>query len=192
MDVVGTAVADVAWLDWLADEAGAKVEVDAEGSIVVSPATDKHVLAANALHQQLIASCPAGSVVLMEGLRWAPTGGVQPSYIPDVSVLDRRAVSRPEGVLTLDPPPLVVVEVISPESRRRDLGEKADGYFAGGALTYWTVEVPGLTEVDVVTLTVRVRARRRVDSCGRVLWRARGDRCPVHHSLGSRRLGPLS
>ena len=155
---MGTAVADVAWLDWLADQAGAKVEVDVEGSIVVSPATDKHVLVANAIQQQLSAACPAGTVVLVEGLRWSPTGGDRPSYIPDVSVLDRRAIARPEGALSLDPPPLIVVEVISPESRRRDLGEKAAGYFAGGAFTYWTVEVPGLTDVEVVTLTIRVRA----------------------------------
>jgi Uma2 family endonuclease len=70
----------------------------------------------------------------MEGLRWSPTGRLQPSYIPDVSVLDRRSVARPAGVLSLDPPPLVVVDVLSPESRRRDPGEKAAGYFAGVAV----------------------------------------------------------
>lgn len=158
MLTVGTAVADVAWLDWLADEADAKVELDAEGSIVVSPATDRHVLMANALHRQLSAACPPGTVALLEGLRWSPAGGIRPSYIPDLSVLDRRSTTRPEGVFTLDPPPLLVIEVSSPESRRRDLGEKSVGYFAGGALAYWTIEVPGLTDVEVVTLTVRSRA----------------------------------
>jgi Uma2 family endonuclease len=154
---VSTASVDVAWLDWLAEEAGAKVEVDAEGSIIVSPATDKHVIAANALHQQLLSASPAGTVVLLEGLRWTPTGSDRPSYIPDISVLDRRALSRREGVLTLELPPLLVAEIVSPESRRRDLGEKADAYFAGGAAAYWTVEVPGLTQVDVVELTARQR-----------------------------------
>lgn len=131
--------------------------MDVEGSIVVSPATDEHVLVANAIQQQLSAACPAGVVVLVEGLRWSPTGGVQPSFIPDVSVLDRRAIARPEGVLGLDPPPLIVSRFSPPRAARRDLGEKAAGYFAGGAFAYWTVEVPGLTDVDVVTLTIRVR-----------------------------------
>jgi Uma2 family endonuclease len=154
---VSTASVDVAWLDWLAEEAGAKVEVDAEGSIIVSPATDKHVIAANALHQQLLRASPGGTVVLLEGLRWTPTGSDRPSYIPDMSVLDRRALSRGEGVFTLEPPPLLVVEVVSPESRRRDLGEKADACFAGGAAAYWTVEVPGLTQVEVAELIARQR-----------------------------------
>jgi Uma2 family endonuclease len=52
---------------------------------------------------------------------------------------------------------LLVVEIISPESRRRDLTEKVDTYFAGGAQAYWTVELPGLVEVSAPLLTIRRR-----------------------------------
>src|SRR5215211_2653812 len=134
--------ADMVWLERLAEDSGAKVEVDAEGSIIVAPATDDHLIAAQALHEQLLAYRPPETLVFTEGPRWNPTGAERPSYVPDVSVVDRRALRRARGVYTLSPAPLLVVEVISPESRRRDVGEKADAYFAGGALAYWTVDIP--------------------------------------------------
>ena len=163
MSSVGTSVA---WLDRLAEESGAKVELDAEGSVIVSPASDEHVLAASALHEQLLERRPAGIVVLVEGPRWTPIGDDHPSYVPDLTVIERRALRRSRGDYRLDPPPLLVVEILSPESRRRDLGEKADAYFAGGAGSYWTVEIPGLTDVEAPAVTVR---RRGIDG-----WDARG------------------
>jgi Uma2 family endonuclease len=163
MSSVGTSVA---WLDRLAEESGAKVELDAEGSVIVSPASDEHFLAASALFEQLLARRPAGLVVGTEGPRWTPIGGDHPSYVPDLTVIDRRALRRPRGDYRLDPPPQLVAEIVSPESRRRDLGEKADAYFAGGAGAYWTVEIPGLADVDAPAVTVR---RRGVDG-----WDARG------------------
>jgi Uma2 family endonuclease len=77
--------------------------------------------------------------------------------VPDLSVLSVRALQRPKGIYSLDPPPLLVIEIISPESRRRDLNEKADAYFAGRAQAYWTVELPGLAEVSAPLLTIRRR-----------------------------------
>jgi hypothetical protein len=56
-------------------------------------------------------------------------------------VLERQALQRPQGRSTLDPAPLLVVEVLSTDTRRRDPGEKADAYHAGGAVAYWTVEL---------------------------------------------------
>jgi Uma2 family endonuclease len=163
MSPVGTSVA---WLDRLAEEAGAKVELDAAGSIVVSPASDEHFLAASALHEQLLARRPAGLVVGTEGPRWTPIGDDHPSYVPDITVIDRRALRRSRGTYRLDPPPLLVVEIVSPESRRRDLEEKADAYFAGGAGSYWTVDIPRLADVDAPAVVV---LRRGVDG-----WDAQG------------------
>jgi Uma2 family endonuclease len=148
---------DVAWLDWLAETAGTKVEVDIEGSIIVTPATDEHFVAVTELLRQLGAAAPEGVLVGPQGPRWAPLGGDRPSYVPDVSVVQVRALQRPKGVYSLDPPPLLVVEIVSPESRRRDLNEKAAAYLAGGAQAYWTVELPGLAEVSAPLLTIRRR-----------------------------------
>jgi Uma2 family endonuclease len=123
-------------------------------------------LAASALHEQLLATRPAGLVVGAEGPRWTPVGGDRPSYVPDLSVIDRRALRRAKGDYRLDPPPLLVVEIISPESRRRDLGEKAAAYFAGRAAAYWTLEIPGLTDVEEVELTLRRRGTDGWDDLG--------------------------
>jgi Uma2 family endonuclease len=163
---VSTTSVDAAWLDWLAEEAGAKVEVDSEGSVIVSPATDAHVIAASELHQQLLAVRTPELLVLVEGPRWSPLGPDRSSYVPDLCVLERRALRRSAGLWSLTPPPLLTVEIVSPDSRRRDLTEKAEAYFTGSASAYWTIELPALAGVNRPELTVRQR--------GRDAWEIRG------------------
>ncbi len=157
MGSVSTASVDVGWLDWLAEQAQAKVEVDIEGSIIVTPASNPHVVAVAQLLRQVVAVAPPELLVAPEGPRWAPLGGDKPSYVPDLTVVEARAVSLDTEDFALDPPPLLVVEVISPESRRRDLQEKVEAYFVGGAFAYWTVEVPRLSPLDTPELTIRRR-----------------------------------
>ncbi len=161
-----TTAVDVAWLERLAEDAGAKVEFDAEGSVIVSPATDDHLVAAHGLYDQLLAYCPPALRVFMEGPRWNPLGTERPSYVPDLCVVDAVALKRPRGDYGLTPPPSLIIEVVSPESRRRDLIEKADRYFAGGAAAYWTVEVPSLADVHGPELTMRRRGDRDWDALG--------------------------
>ena len=104
---MSTTSIDAAWLDWLAEEAGAKVEVDNEGSVIVSPATDAHVFAASELHQQLLAVRTPELLVLVEGPRWTPLGPDRSSYVPDLCVLERRALPRPAALWSLDSPTAV-------------------------------------------------------------------------------------
>ena len=163
---MSTTSIDAAWLDRLAEEAGAKVEVDSVGSVIVSPATDAHVFAASELHQQLLAVRTPELLVLVEGPRWTPLGQDRSSYVPDLCVLERRALHRPAGLGSLTPPPLLMVEIVSPDSRRRDLTEKAEAYFTGGAAAYWTIELPVLTGVNRPELTVRQRGRDAWDTRG--------------------------
>jgi Uma2 family endonuclease len=144
-------------LDRLTEESGAKVEIDAEGSIVVTPASDAHVVAASELLRQLAMAAPPGVRVVAEGPRWAPLGGTSPSYVPDIAVVEATALRRGSDDYGLHPSPLLVVEVLSPESRRRDLREKADAYWRGGATAYWTVELPDLSPVERPTLSIRRR-----------------------------------
>jgi Uma2 family endonuclease len=155
----GVTVVDGAWLERLAVLADAKVEVDEDGGVVVSPASDRHVVAATRLAVQLAAPVGDEHEVVVEGPRWSPLGGPAPSYVPDLAIVAKRALGRAEGEYRLDPPPLLVVEILSPATRRRDLGEKERNYFLGGALGYWTIELPGLADVAVTLLQVRSRAR---------------------------------
>ena len=152
MDVI-----DVAWLDQLADVAGAKVEVDQDGAVCVSPASDGHVIAATRLAVQLAAQIPADVEVLVQGPRWSPVGDAGPSYVPDLVVIAKTALARPDREYLLSPPPILVVEILSPSTSRRDLGEKADGYYLGGATVYWTIELPGLADVDRPSMVIRDR-----------------------------------
>jgi Uma2 family endonuclease len=144
-------------LEQLHEESGAKVEIDVDGTIIVTPASDEHVVAASDLVLQLGKAAPAGVLVVAEGPIWAPLGRENPSYIPDVSVIEAVSLRSGRDGQGLVPAPLVVVEIISPESRRRDLGEKAEGYWHGGAGTYWTIDLPGLAAVERPTLVIRRR-----------------------------------
>ncbi len=165
MDAVD--VIDMAWLDRLADVAGAKVEVDRDGGVCVSPASDGHVIAATRLAVQLAAQIPADVEVLVEGPRWSPVGDAGPSYVPDLVVIAKTALARPDREYSLSPPPILVVEILSPCTSRRDLGEKADGYYFGGATVYWTIELPGLADVDRPSVLIRERGPDGWESTGR-------------------------
>ncbi|MFN0027476.1 MAG: Uma2 family endonuclease [Acidimicrobiales bacterium] len=150
-------VIDMAWLDQLADVAGAKVEVDRDGGVCVFPASDGHVVAATRLAVQFATQIPADMEVIVEGPRWSPIGDTGPSYVPDLAVVAKTALARPDRQLALSPPPILVVEILSPSTSRRDLGEKADGYCLGGATVYWTIEIPGLSDVDHPSAVIRER-----------------------------------
>ena len=143
-----------AWLEDFGEQIPGKVEIDIEGNIIVTPRIDEHAWAEQRLYKCLDDAAPP-ELVAMIGPEWRPIPPV--SCEPDVAVIERRAIPRPKQVYTLDPPPLLVVEICSPSSRKRDLGEKADLYLAGGAQAYWTIEIPGLTAVAGPELTVRHR-----------------------------------
>lgn len=148
---------DFAWLEALAETAGAKVEVDREGSVIVSPAANEHVVAANRLSNVLFLQLPDDLDVLVEGPRWAPVGLTGPNYVPDLTVVTNAALRSSGTDYQLDPPPLLVVEVLSPATRRRDLSDKAQDYYLGGAQAYWTLEVPGIAAVTRPTVSCRLR-----------------------------------
>ncbi len=152
-----TKTMDVELLDQISDALEWKVELDMEGNYIVSPETNPHFYASQALHRALVLSAPVGLLVGREGPPWSPLATPKPTYIPDLAVVDERSLTRTGSDYGFDVPPLLVVEILSPSSRRRDLTEKSDIYYAGGAQAYWTVEVPALTGVAHVELTTRIR-----------------------------------
>lgn len=155
MGTTSVATSDAfAWFDAFAEDLPGQIEIDVDGCIVVTPHIEEHSWAMQQLYRQLTAAAPEGMATMIEP-SWSPI----PQVIcePDVAVVQRRAVPQPKKVFSFDPPPLLVVEIASPSSRRRDWTEKADLYLAGGALAYWTIEIPGLTAVDGPALTFRRR-----------------------------------
>ena len=157
---------DVELLDQISDALEWKVELDTEGNYIVSPETNLHFVASSKLLRLLVLAAPSGMLVGREGPVWSPLLSPRPTYIPDLSVVDESALTRLQVEHQLNVPPLLVVEIASPSSRRRDLGEKADAYFNGGAHAYWTVEIPALTGVAQVELTIRTRGNDGWDATG--------------------------
>jgi Uma2 family endonuclease len=140
-------------LDWLRDEIGvAHLELDPWGSLIVSPATDEHEVAQGSLTVQAGRQLDTASAVI-PSFPWTVPGGSGYLCIPDLTIL------APEwhriGADHVDPPPLLVVEIASPSSRRADRGRKLADYRLGNAGLYLLVDLPAAFELhDFSTGTV--------------------------------------
>ena len=106
-----------------------------DGAFVVSPApTPAHQRALMRLWKLLDAVVPSGLEVFASPLdAFLATGDV---LEPDVLVVDKRVVGE-KGV---EGAPLLAVEVLSPSSRRRDVGDKLTAYRDAGVPSYWVVD----------------------------------------------------
>jgi len=67
------------------------------------------------------------------------TGPDLPARIPDILFVAKENLSRLNDNL-LDRPADLVIEILSPESRSRDRGEKFYEYEQGGVREYWLVD----------------------------------------------------
>ena len=118
---------------WL-DARDARYEV-LDGAVLVSP-PDRlaHARRVPLVAAALLAAAPPGTEVL------GPSYAVH--YSPGSFVLPDVVVARTQdcSVDGLHIPPLLVVEVLSPSTRRRDRGEKRDIYAAFGVPHYWLVD----------------------------------------------------
>jgi Uma2 family endonuclease len=117
-----------------------------DGCVVVTPpATFGHEDVAGSVFAQLWAAAPAELAVLGSHFGfWYD----DPSYVmPDITVA-RRADCDPDGTRVA---PLLVVEVLSPTTRRRDLLGKKSLYAEAGVPSYWIVEPE---EPSLIVLTM--------------------------------------
>ena len=106
-----------------------------DGSLVVTPAPGTtHQLVVAALCRLLWEGRRAGTVVLPAPVDFVPHPAT--SLQPDVVVVEEAEV----GEARLTRMPLLVVEVVSPSSRRHDLGSKRLAYAAAGVPSYWVVD----------------------------------------------------
>ncbi len=140
--LTGFAVDD---LDWLRNELNfaAHLELDPWGSLIVSPTTDEHEIAAAALARQSIAQL--SHVISVNGFAWTVPGGTGYLMKPDLIVLARgwRRVDE----LHFDPAPLLVIEIASPSTRHVDRSRKLADYHLGGAGLYLLVDPPATFEL---------------------------------------------
>lgn len=156
-------------LDWLRAELGiAHLELDPWGSLIVSPATDEHETAvAVLLHQAVVQlGLPAGCV-RASGLPWKVPGGSGYLNVPDLAVVAPGWTRV--GDLHLAPPPLLVVEVASPSTRRADRGRKLADYGLGGAGLYVLVDLPGAAPGAEVTFEAHDFAAGRVANAAGII-----------------------
>jgi Uma2 family endonuclease len=109
-----------------------------DGVCVVNAPVPHHGRIVGRLVVLLGHSCPSGSAVYVE-TGWRTQDA---DFGPDIALASDEA----SGVWLLEAP-LLVVEVLSPSTRRFDLGYKFEAYARNGAAWYWVVDpdVPSLT-----------------------------------------------
>ncbi len=127
------AAADPGLLGWL-DASDRRYEV-LDGAVVVTPpARLAHERLVPRLAAALLATVPDDHVVL--GPNYAVRYRPGSFLLPDLLVA-RADDCDDDGTRR---PPLVVVEVLSPSTRRRDLGEKQQVYAELGVPHYWLLD----------------------------------------------------
>lgn len=124
----------VGMLESLPDD-GLRYEI-VDGTLLVSPSPrPRHQAMLTGVVRLLLAACPAHLQVFFAPLDWQPEEHT--SLEPDALVIRRDRVYE-----TSIGDPELVVEVISPSSRRIDRTLKFDRYAAGGIAQYWIAD-PG-------------------------------------------------
>lgn len=109
-----------------------------DGELVMNPTpVPLHVRVSTNLSFALMVACLPEMEIFSSPLDWV----VDEHNVlePDVSVCERAKVGEKRLYL----PPLLCVEVLSPSTRRRDLGAKWDIYDRGGVVSYWIIDPQG-------------------------------------------------
>ncbi len=150
-------------LDWLRNEMRvvARLELDPWGSLIVSPATDEHEIAQGHLTVQAAQQLDPAEYSVLPSMPWTVPHGSGYLMIPDLTVLAGNW--RRDGELHLDPPPLLVVEIASPSTRRVDRTRKLADYRLGGAEKYLLVDLPASFELLDFGAGTVVKAEGEID-----------------------------
>ena len=128
-----------------------------------APAARHQVVVGN-LYYTLRTARPAGCQVMLSPLDWRVSRVEQ--WQPDLLVTTPADI----GVLRLEVPPLLAVEVLSPSTALVDLNLKRAAYEAAGVPSYWIVDPAGpalsvLRLVGGAYEVVHERATGRLELC---------------------------
>ncbi|MBI2924971.1 MAG: Uma2 family endonuclease [Verrucomicrobia bacterium] len=72
------------------------------------------------------------------------------SYTPDLSVYPRSPLDLRRDVARCPDPPLLVVEIFSPQQGTQEVMDKVDAYFAFGVKSCWVVSPP-MHSIQILT-----------------------------------------
>jgi Uma2 family endonuclease len=150
-------------LDWLRNEINvvARLELDPWGSLIVAPTDDAHEDAVAILHAQAREQLDLPPTCVRTGFAWTVPGGTGYLMIPDLTIV-APGWQRVDDV-HIDPPPLLVVEIASPSTRRVDRSRKLADYRLGGAEKYLLVDLPNLFELHDFAAGTVVTATDSID-----------------------------
>jgi Uma2 family endonuclease len=111
-----------------------------EGTLIVAPNTPsiRHQLRSGALYTLLRRACPPDLVVVTAPVSYVPAPGY--SLQPDLMVVRE---PMPDEAPYVQGPPVLVVEVLSPSTRRKDQTLKRSMYQQNGIEHYWLVDPAG-------------------------------------------------
>jgi len=118
-----------------------------DGTLLVTPAPNTRHQSCVAQLLALLVRSAAGSEVKVLPAPYDWVAGPSTLFQPDVLVA-RRADLGPK---CLEHAPLLVIEVLSPSTRRIDLATKRMAYAEAGVVSYWLVDpdVPSLTVLEL-------------------------------------------
>lgn len=118
-----------------------------DGALLVTPAPNTRHQSCVAQLLVILGTAAAGTDVKVLPAPYDWVAGPSTLFQPDV-VVARRADLGPKR---LERPPLLVIEVLSPSTRRIDLATKRMAYADAGVAAYWLVDpdVPSLTVLEL-------------------------------------------
>ncbi|MBV9011465.1 MAG: Uma2 family endonuclease [Pseudonocardiales bacterium] len=124
-----------------------------DGALLVSPAPGVwHQEAAGTLYRLLYQVCPPELHVVIAPFEWRCGRGT--ALQPDVLVARRDELLAVHSGGFLGQPPVLVVEVLSPSSRRIDRLSKLSAYEEAGVASYWLVDpdpqAPSVQALDLM------------------------------------------
>lgn len=115
-----------------------KIETDAAGRIVMSPASNRHGLFRSRLAGLLARLLPEGESITEGSIQ--TSDGVK---VADVVWISDALLQRYEGATPLPVAPEIVVEIAAPSNTVAELTRKKELYFARGAQEVWLCDEAG-------------------------------------------------
>lgn len=119
-----------------------KIELNAYGTIEMSPTSTKHARFQATIAHELTRQLPAGTVMTE-----CPIATIEGVRVPDVAWASPEFVARHGDATPLPQAPEICVEVRSPSNSDAEMEMKTRAYLAAGALEVWVISDAGACQV---------------------------------------------
>jgi Uma2 family endonuclease len=115
-----------------------KIELNQEGKIEMSPASNRHGMIQGRLAQALRNALPEGEVITECSI--LTDLGVR---VPDVAWASREFLEVHQDNTPYTLAPEICIEIVSPSNTKQEIDAKIQAYLAAGALEAWAVSIAG-------------------------------------------------